>query len=331
MKKVSTKTSARKSAAPKLSDRKSLALVRKLTGEGSPLDDEARGWLDGVTAELIEETGAIRDDDLMRRAYADAARVADGWKAETKADSPHSYVPLAAVVSRVSAGEDAAEVVRELIAAERQRQVADARPLDELKARAEAVVRNPRGFDADTRHHLDLTLHNLRDGHHPARDEQTLREQIRRVERGESLSDLSDVEPKAAKAARAFLAVLDIGGVPDFAFNSMTQILDTLAAATGAHLFRWPKYGEDIDPNECGDYSLEILARIFANPPQITPRLMPELDLAGLVSAVLRHPDTPTPMRDAVLESFGAITYDDTAPEYVRGLLASREREGNVK
>jgi hypothetical protein len=121
-------------------------------------------------------------------------------------------------------------------AAEKMR--VDSRPLAELIARGEQIVRDVRGFDIDTRADIDLTLRNLKDGLDPAKDEQTLREQIGRAEMGDSLSDLSDINPKAVEAARAYLDALNVGGLPDFVVNSMITILETLAERTGAGIWR---------------------------------------------------------------------------------------------
>lgn len=52
----------------------------------------------------------------------------------------------------------------------------------------------------------------------------------------------------------------------------------------------------------------------------------PAPDLAGLISAVLRHPDTPDTIRHGILEGMAYFQYDDTDESHIRLVLEGAKK-----
>lgn len=50
--------------------------------------------------------------------------------------------------------------------------------------------------------------------------------------------------------------------------------------------------------------------------------------LAELISAVLRHPDTPASLYNSLVDQLSDYSFDVTAPDHVRGWLEQQRREG---
>jgi hypothetical protein len=66
------------------------------------------------------------------------------------------------------------------------------------------------------------------------------------------------------------------------------------------------------------------LARVFAHSPDKMPRLVPELDLAGMIAAVLSHPDLPPALWDGFTDAINEVNNSTDIlkrPDFFRALL----------
>jgi hypothetical protein len=207
-----------------------------------------------------------------------------------------------------------------------------------LEQRAKAIIADVRRYDIDTRHQVLFALKNFtfdRDGgggYFPAEEmptrvaeaERELRRVVTQAEAGERVTESGAGEEYDA-AARAVVELLGNSAVPDFFRNGITDLLNLFAADTGARL--WHETTED--DSETGGYSTDILARTFANHRLHSLEIERKKDLADLISAVLKHPDTPVEVHNALAESLDRLKHDHRATEYVRHVLtvASKETE----
>jgi hypothetical protein len=106
--------------------------------------------------------------------------------------------------------------------------------------------------------------------------------------------DLAKVADEQAAAARATLRLLDLPGLPPFVSEALCMILDHAAMRKGVNLLADPKRG----------YPVKALADLFAVTSGFQHGLSfePERDLAGHISAVMKHAETPTELFNAIGE-----------------------------
>jgi hypothetical protein len=358
MTKTSKKTAGRKSAAAKspikLSTPANVSRIIALLSDGSTGEahDRIEEWADEITngfaaLGLWLGNGAAEVKGYRPR-LARALRLIEATPKRSRnvnvLFARRAYDWIAEAVARTSAGGSLTDYVAEWEARKAESET-DKRTLPQLIKRGEEMIRDYDNFDADTRALIDLSLQNIRDtqagrlGEYadPEGDERKLREQITRAERGESLADFSRMKPETAEAARAFVALMSHDGLPDYCRDSMTEMLSQLQSATGAGLWQTPHYTLGDSADEVGDWSAATLAGVFHNPPRDLPALKPELDLAGMIAAVLTHPDTPGYVAEGLNQGLtdlfnyaGGETqgHFTTSPEYVAGLLAYCGKEG---
>lgn len=168
----------------------------------------------------------------------------------------------------------------------------------------------PEGYEAGLRNGLFAAIEQEDDG---------LVDEIRRqvyisheAKGGEELhATSSGAWPESEAIARAVVALLGMPGVPDFLIEGMMSLLRELGVPTGATIID----GE-------GDVIVSVLARVVEHHPALRLGTERQTDLAELISTVLRHPETPAQMRDAIRESMGGFSFDATAPEFIRHVLA---------
>ncbi len=55
------------------------------------------------------------------------------------------------------------------------------------------------------------------------------------------------------------------------------------------------------------------------------------VDLAELISTVLRHPDTPASVYNGILHGMCQYSFDDTAPDHIRLVLEGHRAEKGGK
>lgn len=340
-KKKATRARTRR-ASQKLSTPANVARLIALLSDTTQPDARARleEWADEVTNEFGQGVwmgkGAAEVKSYRPR-LSRALRLLEAKPRRSRSAGLRltwrAYDWLAEAVARTSEGETLAAYVAEWEARKAESET-DKRTLAQIKKRAREIVRDVRAADADTRFRIDLALISLEQsesgvlGEYADNEgyERTLRSQVAAAERGESLSDFSGVRPEAAEAARAFLALQSMDGLPEYVFEATQEVLRELGRASGAGLWREPEHDDEAKRFEMGDWSAEILARIFNKPPDKMPSLTPALDLAGMIAAVLNHPDLPSELREGMNEGLdnllshntGAVT---TSADYVAALL----------
>ncbi|MGB8507275.1 MAG: hypothetical protein WCD76_02625 [Pyrinomonadaceae bacterium] len=185
-----------------------------------------------------------------------------------------------------------------------------------IEDRAEAIAKDVYGYDADTRRHIEIALLTPRLG---------LAELVERAERGEFLVE-SGVPPEYDEAARAVIALLDMqSGIHESITGAVQFVIDELARETGAGI--WIDMGND---SETGNYSPAILARVFHHHQFLRVEVERKKDLAGLISAVLNHPDLPCELQESIGGSINDLFNDlpggvwkrvEYSPEYLSILL----------
>ena len=222
-----------------------------------------------------------------------------------------------------------------------QKGVKDKRTRAQLKARATEIVADVNTFDADTRREVYVKLSWLTFAEsgaepqtpltNPNRCERELRETIRKAEKGEPLINVGHLKPEAVAQARLVYALMENGingvNVPDFIMLAAQTALDATAKAEGLELWL------DVDDSgdlETGGYSVARMAVLFERRPGFGVEVEPKLDLAGLVSAVLKHPDTPRELYSAMRREIATMTEPDEvneSPDVLRVALAVHKAE----
>ncbi|MBC7933172.1 MAG: hypothetical protein H7Z38_21625 [Rubrivivax sp.] len=228
-----------------------------------------------------------------------------------------------------------------------------------LEARARKIINDERRHDVDTRCKVEVALGSVefwRTGFDKyARTEKEMEDKPRRIaeavrelaalveraEAGQSLADLSDLHPGSVEAARTVLRLIDGDGhdalrVPDFILDALMTTFYEVERRTGAKLRKAPEATEDDETW----YSLETVAHLFERREGLTFRLEPERDLAGLISAVLSHRDTPAVvynfLHDGINEALNQLTQDervafDNSQERIANVLTFvKKKEGDA-
>lgn len=126
--------------------------------------------------------------------------------------------------------------------------------------------------------------------------------------------DLVAVSERNERAARLVMSLYDRGaGLPDWLTDLIMRGLEAATEKTGIE--HWS--GED--------FNLRDLADLLAVTDLLTFKLEFERkkDLPELISAVLRHPDTPVNLYNAIGDAVTEWQMDDTDPAYIRLALAN--------
>jgi hypothetical protein len=171
-----------------------------------------------------------------------------------------------------------------------------------LKRRAETIINDSRGYDADTRVHVATMLLILQtDG---AGEQQTaqLREAIRKAEAGEYVFDVDSIGAEYVHAAQLTSDLLN-ADTPPFIFDAVTAALREAERRFNVKL--WVASDAD-DEGGSGGYSVRGMANLYAHHQLTRISFEPAKDLPALISAVMRHPDLPP----ALSEGFGEALTD---------------------
>lgn len=203
-----------------------------------------------------------------------------------------------------------------------------------LKTRAAEVIEDVQGFDADTRRAVWLALANLKFAETNPRPatkytdagycELALRNAIGKAERGEPAFDVDAFGARYVEQARAVYAITEGTegeSLPGFIVDAVMITLEEAARAFGVKIWL------DVDGSgdaELGGYSVAALANLFERVGVGGPEVEPKHDLAGHVAAVLKHPDTPSELYDAmrpVIARMGEPEEFNTHPDVLRLML----------
>lgn len=199
-----------------------------------------------------------------------------------------------------------------------------------LETRARKIIDDALGYDADTR----LSISNaLTDFNASLTTADELRDLIKRAEAGDAILDIACVEAGYVDAARSLVALIDSSYVPDFIRGAITVALNEAGRGTGVRL--WVEVTEGVE--ESGGFSVAVLSRFLASHSMFDLKLEPARDLAGLLSAVLNHPDLPGPLGESIGDGVndlfnelhsGAQKRVEYGPEYLGALLRVAAEQG---
>lgn len=204
-----------------------------------------------------------------------------------------------------------------------------------LDARALAIVNDVNGYDGDTRFALNWALVRLREARagatfskSVAELEREVRELLDKAERGEYVFDVDDIGAEHVYAAQTVYNILD-GTIetPQFVSLNLQMTIHEAGRRTGGEL--WITLNKD-DHDELGDFSVQRMARMFAHHPAENFSMVPDRSLAELVSAVLKHPDTPRELYGAMRREIATMTEPDEVnehPDVLRVALAIHKAE----
>jgi hypothetical protein len=204
-----------------------------------------------------------------------------------------------------------------------------------LEAQAGAIVDDVTGFDGDTRLALSWALVRLKDARAGAtaggsveKYERELRELLDKVARGAYVFDVNEVGAGHVYAAQTIYDLID-GTIPtpEFVHTNLQMTIHEAGRRTGVELWVSP----NDDDNDRGDFSVQRIARMFKHHPSETFNMVPELDLAGLISAVLKHPDTPEDIYGGIRQGLARLTEAaevNEHPDVIAVALAVHKPEG---
>jgi len=144
----------------------------------------------------------------------------------------------------------------------------------------------------------------------------------RRQNESTEVLDLAAVQAKQDRAARLVINLFEDGALPDWLTDGIMRTLEAATDKTGIG-----HYGEKgFDPRGLAD----LLA--VADDPRYSIEMEPKKDLPELISAVLKHPDTPATVYDALSGAVTDLVGDSDSTSYVRLALeqnaAARSNEG---
>lgn len=180
-------------------------------------------------------------------------------------------------------------------------------PAHVLLRRADTIIPDALKYDVETRLELQRIATNIRDFKGRPADVDELRRALARVERGESLADLSGIDAGAVEAARAFLSLIKephVMHLPDGIFSGMIALLDITAEKSRARLWRETEEGNA----ETGEYSLQILARVFnGHDSALKFEIEEKHDLADHIAAVMSDEDTPAKLYNAMADELADL------------------------
>lgn len=139
-------------------------------------------------------------------------------------------------------------------------------------------------------------------------------------QRGTARAAWQRVENRRQRESAAALHLsqaMDTYGVPDFITNA---IVDAMCAASAEFGLEPPAWMAEEDGDDEGDTLAEFWRRI---PDSYCPHYEPARDLARLISAVLKHPDTPVVVYNALAGGVSSLDVDGDSDGYVRLALDS--------
>jgi hypothetical protein len=163
-----------------------------------------------------------------------------------------------------------------------------------LKRRAEKIIADNLGHDADTRCNVAAMLHILNVDGAGERETALLRESIRKAEAGEPVFDVADIGEGFVKSARLVDQLLN-SYAAEFVFEALTDVLREAERRFDVKLWIAP---DPDDESATGGYSIQRMARMFRNHESDKIPMEPVKDLPALISAVLTHPDLPESLED---------------------------------
>jgi hypothetical protein len=195
-----------------------------------------------------------------------------------------------------------------------------------LKAKALEYVEAVRSYDADVRRAVYVALANMKFAEtnpQPATKytdagfcERELRAVIEKVEKGVPVFDADRFSPETVAAAFTVRELVDPGendiGVPDFISNAVRVALEEAERRFDSPIWL------DVDGTgdlATGGYSVAGIARLFQRVDVSDVEVEPKRDLAGLISGVLKHPDTPGELYHAMRREIARMTEADEVNE----------------
>jgi hypothetical protein len=128
--------------------------------------------------------------------------------------------------------------------------------------------------------------------------------------------DLVAVAEGYERAARLVVSLFDRGAsVPDWLTDLIMRGLEAATEKTGVE-----HWGATLEAG----FDLRGLADLFSvtSPANFRLEFEPKKDLPELISAVLRHPDTPANLYNSIGDAIADWQHDDTNPAYIRLALA---------
>lgn len=129
--------------------------------------------------------------------------------------------------------------------------------------------------------------------------------------------DLVAVAEGYDRAARLVVSLFDNGAsVPDWLTDLIMRGLEAATKKTGIE-----HWGATLEAG----FDLRGIADLFAvtSPANFSLEFEPKRDLPELISTVLRHPDTPANLYDAIGKAADEWLMDDTDPAYLRLALSN--------
>jgi hypothetical protein len=202
--------------------------------------------------------------------------------------------------------------------------------LPTLKEKAREVIANSYDYDADTRRHVWLALQRIDFARTHKGDTKIteagatreLKECLSKAARGVPLFDVASVGEQFVAAARMVYDLLEgHSNVPEFIYNAARVALEEVARRNDRNVWILA----DDDDSDSGGFSVERMALLFKYHELDTLELEPKRDLAGHISAVLNHPDTPSDIYNALAEAVTTLTARDevtNTAEVIRLALA---------
>lgn len=131
--------------------------------------------------------------------------------------------------------------------------------------------------------------------------------------------DLVAVAEKHRRNARTIVSIFDDDGFPDWFTNLIMLGLETATEKT--RIEHWK--GEAFDLRGLAD----LLAVSDSFEYESALRFVPEMSLPELISAVLKHPNTPDSLQVTIGEAVADLGVDDSTPDYIRLALSHHAQQ----
>ena len=187
----------------------------------------------------------------------------------------------------------------------------------QLKARAAEIVEDVRGYDADTRRAVWVALENMKFAEtnpQPPTEytdagfcERELRGVIEKAEKGVPAFDVESFKPETVAQARAVYACIDgEPDLPDFISGAVWVALHATAARYDVDIWLDVDGSGDAEKGGLSVAAIAILCERVGASSGV--EVEPKRDLAGLISAVLKHPDTPRDLYSAMRQELARLT-----------------------
>lgn len=152
-------------------------------------------------------------------------------------------------------------------------------------------------------------------------------EYVETAEAGGVVREYSNhLNPAHIAVAETLIGLLD-AEAPEYLGGVLTTILSEIERRTNVAL--WRTVGDGLTVED-GGYSVGALASVFRDYPSLEIEFEPKRDLAGLISAVLKHPDTPADLYHAMRKELARLTESDAVnenPAVIAVALAAHKAE----